>query len=285
MFKKILCPIDFSPGSQLALQRAAWLAKGSNAELVLAHACYVPPFIYAEEYPMPIDTVARMTEDAKRSLAESHAEAIRLGAPNVSTRFLEGIPWDNIVRVAADPTFDLIVIGTQGRTGFKRLLLGSVAEKVVRHASCSVLVARGEATAFEHVLCATDFSTEARIAMTQAAALATGSITLFHAIELPVSYSGEPSVPGFLDDVDKRSAELLTTWTGELAAKTKATVSHRARIGSPAQQALAILDDRTYDLAVVGSHGRTGIRRILLGSVAENIVRHAPCSVLVSRSR
>jgi nucleotide-binding universal stress UspA family protein len=86
--------------------------------------------------------------------------------------------------------------------------------------------------------------------------------------------------------LDRRSAELLDQWASQLRGKISVPVTTTARIGWPGAEILAALDrDSTVDLVVMGSHGRTGIKRVLLGSVAEKIVRHARCPVLVARRR
>jgi nucleotide-binding universal stress UspA family protein len=286
MAAKILCPVDFSPGSQQALRVAARLARDRRAELVLAHVWHVPPLAYSGEYPLPAEAFMRMNAHAKASLSEAHEQASSLGAQEVSTLFLTGLPWAQIVEASGDPVFDLIVVGTHGRTGLSRFLLGSVAEKVVRHAPCSVLVARGEPAAFQHVLCAVDFSQASRAATQRAGELAGESIDLLHSVEPPPWYAVEPQFEGFLEDLDRRGAHVLREWAAELATKTRVPVASIVRVGQAAAQVVGVLDrDLRYDLLVVGSHGRTGIKRVLLGSVAEQLVRHARCSVLVARQR
>ena len=290
-FTKILCPTDFSPGAHPALRLGARLAAGSGAELVVAHVWHTPAFAFGGGDPFPAEAIARMVKDREHQLAAATDLAAKAGAPRVTSRFLTGTPWDEIVKAAqADPAIDLIVTGTHGRTGVVRMLLGSVTERVIRHAPCSVLAARPTQDAgFHHVLCPVDFSDTARLAVDRAAELAAAGgagIVLLHVIELPIAYNGEPSVTPFLDDIERRTQEVLAAWAAELITKVKVPVRTELRIGNPALQALSMLDhDPTIDLVVVGSHGRTGIRRALLGSVAETIVRHATRPVLVARPR
>jgi len=101
-----------------------------------------------------------------------------------------------------------------------------------------------------------------------------------------VAFSGAPLGADFLRDLDKHAAARLDEWVRELGGKASVPLTAQSRIGRPGTQTLAVLDaDRSFDLVVMGSHGRTGIRRILLGSVAEQVVRHANVSVLVARRR
>ena len=287
-FRKILCPIDFSPGSQQAMQAAVRLVIEHDAELVLVHAWYLPPVALGGELTLSAELMQQLSDDAQRGLDDAVREANSLGAKRVMPRLLSGVPWAAIIK-AAEHDIDLIVVGTHGRTGLARILIGSVAEKVIRHAPCPVLVVRPDGTPgpFTHVLCPVDFSASARQATELAVQLVQpggAGITLLHVIEVPVAYSGEIRDPGFYRELDKRSTALLEEWGAELRTKTAVPVSIRCRIGHPGAQTLAALDgDRTFDLVVMGSHGRTGIARALLGSVAEKVVRHASCPVLVAR--
>ena len=204
---------------------------------------------------------------------------------------MDGVPWHSIVEtVEHDPDVDLVVVGTHGRTGIPRVLLGSVAERVVRHAPCSVLVTRrtGDTTPFAHILVPIDFSEPSRLAVERATELAAvdgAGILLLHSVELPAYYDSELGTE-LLASIEKGGATQLATSADELRAKTTVPVTSVLRHGSPGASSVNVLEeDPTFDLVVVGSHGRTGFKRALLGSVAEKIVRHAPCSVLVARAR
>lgn len=291
-FHKILCPIDFSPGAQLAMRVAVRIAAAHEAELVLANVWYLPSFAYAADSTVPSEAIQLMIDDSERGLAQARREAEALGARRVTTTLVTGLPWDQLVGLLrGDPAYDLVVMGTRGRTGLARVLLGSVTEQVVRHAPCPVLTVRDQrdAGAFRHVLCPVDFSDDARRAVDLAAALAApdgAGIALLHAVELPVSYSGEPLLPGLIEDLDRRAAASLEQWAAELRARVAVPVATHSRIGRPGAQILAALDrDPSFDLVVMGSHGRTGVRRLVLGSVAEQVIRHASAPVLVARSR
>ncbi|HEX7837412.1 MAG TPA: universal stress protein [Kofleriaceae bacterium] len=291
-FHKILCPIDFSAGSQYALRTAARIAAASEAELVVANVWYMPPMAYAGDAPVPADAVQFLVDDSKRGLAQAERDASSLGARRVTTALLSGVPWEQLVALLGrDETFDLVVMGTHGRTGLSRILLGSVAEQVVRHAPCPVLTVRdrGEAGTFQHVLCPVDFSDSSRRAVELAGSIAApggAGIALLHVLELPVAYSGELKIPGLVEDLDRRAAGMLERWAAELRAKVSVPVVARSRIGRPGAQILAAQDgDPSFDLVVMGGHGRTGLPRLLLGSVAEQVIRHASCPVLVARSR
>lgn len=289
-FRKILCPVDFSPGSEQALRTAALLAKRNDAELVVAHTWYVPPLAYAgEAWMLAPDLVDTMVEEDTRGLEAALATARGLGARATSV-MQNGVPSDRILTLLEeDPSFDLVVVGTHGRTGLARVVLGSVAEQVVRRSPCSVLAARPQAgdRPFHTVLCPIDFSDSSRDAIELANGFGTegSELTLMHAIELPTSYGQEPTLMHTVAELDRTTTAALERWA-EAARKTAhgpvTAVTRRGRAGA---QILGMLEEGTFDLVVMGTHGRTGIRRALLGSVAEKVVRHAPCSVLVARKR
>jgi nucleotide-binding universal stress UspA family protein len=144
-FTKIVCPVDFSPCSREALRVAAELARDASAPLVLAHV-WEPPRWATGEIQLAPGIVQDLVDAEEAELARWKVTARQLGAREVAVRFLTGVPWDEIVTLAqSDPGIDLVVMGTHGRTGIKHVLLGSVAEKVVRHAPCAVLVVRARA--------------------------------------------------------------------------------------------------------------------------------------------
>jgi nucleotide-binding universal stress UspA family protein len=286
-FHKILCPIDFSPGSKAAVRTAIRIANDHDAELVLVHALHLPA---AAE--LGASLMGELAVEAEQFLVDAVREAERLGGKRVSSRLLEGVPWSAIVTLLEDdPSYDLAILGTHGRTGIPRVFLGSVTEKVLRHAPCSVLAVRpgNEATPYAHVMCPIDFSVDAEHATQIAARLVepTGRITLVHVTELPVAYFGDRPVTDVVRDLEARSSELSEKAAVLLRQKVTQPVTAKTREGRfPGAQLLHEIDeDRSIDLVVMGSHGRTGISRALLGSVAEKIVRHARCPVLVARRR
>ena len=291
-FGKILCPIDFSPGSRTAMRVAVRIANRGDRELVLAHAWYLPPAAFAGEYVFPPTITEQMLTDVQHGLDVTLRDAVSLGAKRVSGMLLQGVPWHELVTLLEnDPEFGLVVMGTQGRTGLERVLMGSVAEQVVRHAPCSVMAVHPghEDRPFTHALCPIDFSDSSRHAFDLAAALVEPGgkgITLLRVLELPVTYSGESPRADLVGELDRRSGSQLAAWADELRGRCTVPVTTRSQVGRPGAQILAVLaDDPTFDLVAMGSHGRTGIKRLLLGSVTEKVVRHARRPVLVARRR
>jgi nucleotide-binding universal stress UspA family protein len=141
--KKILCPVDYSECSREALRVAVDLARAMQATLVLAHVWETPLWTTGYDVDVPTEVSVELRNAAQANLARWQEEARRLGAAEVATRFLVGTTWDEIVTAAdQDRAIGMIVMGTHGHTGLKHALIGSVAERVVRHAPCPVLVVR-----------------------------------------------------------------------------------------------------------------------------------------------
>ncbi len=263
------------------------IANEHGAELVLAHALYLVP----ASANINQSLVREIEKEAEHALEVARTSVAALTA-KVSSRFLSGVPWSSVVALAErDLDIDLIVVGTQGRTRVSRFLLGSVSEKLIRHAPCSVLVVRpgSQPTPFAHVTCPIDFSidTEQATALASALVAPAGGITLIHVTEIPVSYVGEHPLSDLVREIEDQAKRLLDHTAAELRQQVAVPVVTKLVDGRfPGARLLDLIEsDPTIDLVIMGSHGRTGIRRALLGSVAEKIVRHAAIPVLVARSR
>jgi nucleotide-binding universal stress UspA family protein len=143
MDPRILCATDFSESAREAMHVAADLARQSNALLELVQVEDRPLWTKEPFVHLPGDVRQASLDAAARELEAWRDDAERRAGGKVVARTTSGVPWEAIVAVAdADPTIQTIVVGTHGRKGLSRALLGSVAERVARHAPCSVLVVR-----------------------------------------------------------------------------------------------------------------------------------------------
>ena len=143
--KKILVPVDFSMHTAQAVQFAADLSRRYEAPLELLHV--LEPTVYAlpAAYVLPTpEQSTHIMEGLRTQLSSTELDAVRAGAWSVSSTLVQGSPIGEILRIAKEAQFDLIVMGTHGRTGIKHVLLGSVAENVARTASCPVLIVRAD---------------------------------------------------------------------------------------------------------------------------------------------
>lgn len=139
LFNKILLPTDFSDHANEALRYATQLAQTHAASLCLVHAYDLVPFALPEGPILDPRQAETMRIAVQQQLDRMRREAEAQGLTRVETQLLQGPAASEIVRLASDQGFDLVVMGTHGRTGLSHLLLGSVTEKVVRRAPCPVL--------------------------------------------------------------------------------------------------------------------------------------------------
>jgi nucleotide-binding universal stress UspA family protein len=139
--KVILVATDFSEDAKKAVAEAVQLAKVLDARLYLMHAWQVPTTSWEGGWAMPQDVFVQVEANARTALQDA-VDAVRPQYPSVQDMFVQGDPREAILSTANTVHADLIVLGTHGRRGVSRLLLGSVAESVVRHATCSVLISR-----------------------------------------------------------------------------------------------------------------------------------------------
>jgi nucleotide-binding universal stress UspA family protein len=201
-----------------------------------------------------------------------------------------GPPDEVLAGAAADHGAELIVVGTHGATGITRFLLGSVASSTIRHAACDVLVVRGTGkTLYKRPLVATDFTPISSKAIAHAAELCApvDPIAVLHAWQLPAGSWGATLLGAarfpwstVRDAVLSAARSQADKLVAEHAALGR-TLDIELQQGPATQVITHVAEKHNHDLIVVGAHGHRGVRRLLLGSVAESTVRHAPCSVLV----
>ncbi len=291
--QRILVPVDFSADADQAVADAIEIARGADAGIDLLHVWRRPIQVGLPEAGfIPIGAL-----DAIRKADEErlHAQAVSIREQGVrcDTHLIEGIAWHEIVDAVASFDVDLIVVGTRGRTGLKHLAMGSVAERVIRHATCPVLTVKADASRGgirpEVVVVPTDFSPTARRALKLAeqiaAAMGPSRLILAHAYYVPVELEvlagaeGSSSDGLLLGRISEAATAELERMLEELQ-EAGVSVEYVARHGAPDHVIADIVRENAADLIVMGTHGRTGVSRVLLGSVAEHVVRLAPCPVL-----
>jgi nucleotide-binding universal stress UspA family protein len=297
---RILTPIDFSDHARHALSYAAALARWYGAKVTALHvlvnhpAVNVIPTLPTASIPMHSirAQVAAHAREFVRTAAGSEA-AIELAveeAPEVASE---------ILAQAAARRADLIVMATHGASGLERLLVGSIAERVLRKATiCPVMVvppraaeARVPPVAFRNILCPIDFSTGSLDALVYAISLAEESdahLTLLHAIEMPPVLFDTPT-PGLdLEALRVRTeAEAMRRLQALVPDSMRefSTVETAVAEGRASQAILRVAEERHTDLIVMGVHGRGVIDLKLFGSNTNHVVRAAACPVLMVRAR
>ncbi len=281
----ILVAFDQTPGADAALDEAAYLASALGAPLELVYV-WQPPL---DLTPLEVGVPRPSTEEMEAA-AEDRARRLRdRGVPSVRHRVEFGDPAKRLAVLGGSGRYRMVAVGTHGRTGFARLALGSIAEQVVRGAVCPVLTVRrterpavGEAPArTKRILVATDFSPAAGAAVERAVELAKklgASIELLHAWEPPPLIDGPGVLAAWVYD-DSAARAALEEQKREVE-KRGVAVTARFEPGVAVDRILHAAVERRPDLLLLGTHGRSGIRRLMLGSVAERVVRRAPCPVL-----
>ena len=293
MTQRILVALDLSDSSLAALKSARALAVERGATLAVVHVAThysdIQPF-FPQNYGPQLASQMELERLARESIEREIAQVE--GTSDVERFFEIGTPYAEIVRRAETWNADLIVVGSHGRTGVSRALLGSVAEHVVRLAHCPVLVSRplrGSGV----VMAATDLSDPSLPAVAAAADEARrrgASLTVVHAMERSLAAYGAPAaalfgstVPVPSPDEQRQVREWLVTVLGDAIRGLGAEGEPLVVEGGVVPSVVRAVEERRADLLVIGTHGRTGLSRLLLGSVAEKLVRLVDCSVLVAR--
>jgi nucleotide-binding universal stress UspA family protein len=291
-FERILCPIDFSDISQHALAHAAALARWYDARLTLLH---VFPNMPAIDLP-PVVLDERDRERLMAHMREAGAAVAPEARIDCQLRET-GLVHDAIVTQAEAMHADMLVLGTHGRSGFQRLFLGSVTEKVIRKVQCPTLVvpprapdiAPDAAVEFHRILCATDFSESSLTALRYAINLAEeadGQLTLLHATEVPPVLTQKVSVSDdalsrVRDAVDDTRRALENLVPDE--ARTYCTVDTAMVQGRAYREILRQAAEKKSDLIVMGVHGRGALDLLLFGSTTHHVIRASTCPVLIVR--
>ena len=281
--------------SRQAIAFAAWSGAGITALHIAA-----PADLPSDDVSPPIVSQRReaLVAAARGWMRTQFAEAFETGT-KVDLEVQSGSAADEILQRAADLPADLIVLGTHGASGFTRMVLGSVTEKVLRLARCPVLTVPPHGIAvsrlpFKRILCGIDFSDSSLSALEYALTVALGSratLTLAHVLEWPWH---EPPSPAF-DQLPAAEAEALRTYRQrrehEALARLQALLPEtlreqcRAQVvhGRPYTELLRLAAEDQADLIVLGVHGRNVVDTALFGSTANQAVRQATCPVLTVR--
>jgi nucleotide-binding universal stress UspA family protein len=280
---RIVCPVDFSPFSARALEHALRVARVLGARLLVLHV--VPPLPSLREGSgFPFVDAPEEIARAQRATAEDELQ--RLCAPfsghgvPLETRVEEGDPARSIRAFAQNWPADLLVMGTHGRGGFERFVLGSVAEKVIRSAPCAVLAVPRDsrepdaAPGFHRIVCGLDLTDTSAHTLRTALALAaenTARLTILHVLEgLPAG--AIPRFPVALPDLGPLRRDLVAGAHEALRlmvpqdAGRLCSLDLRVESGTPWRELVRLAEETKADLVVVGAHARRGGGNSYLGA-------------------
>jgi nucleotide-binding universal stress UspA family protein len=289
--RDIVVPTDFSDCAEAAVARAVALAKLDDAAVHLLHAVGMPIVSGSFEVSVPGAIWEGLRRGAEERLEETRKAVEAAGLATVTAEVSDGMdPARATQRAVEAHDADLVVMGTHGYGGLKRAVLGSVAERTIRSATCPVLAVKGEAAAaagsFASLLVALDFSAHSDLALDAAASLASrfgAALHVVHALELPqayVPYAWSAALGVELDQSIRDAAdEQLAAVEERLKQAGLSPTTHRPA-GRAREVIPAVAEEIGCDLIVMGTRGNTGLSHLLLGSVAERTLREADCSVL-----
>ncbi|MFC6976916.1 universal stress protein [Halomicroarcula sp. GCM10025709] len=272
MFRTILVPTDGSAGARRAFAHAVALAERYRADV---HTLAV------DSADGGVDTTARLASTVEA--ADTTAD--------VTQADRTGVAHEEILDYAEAVGADLLVLGTHGRTGVRRYLLGSVTEKVVRLSDVPVLTVRAGDDArvrfpYQNVLVPTDGSEQAAAAVDPATDIAATCEAHLHAVSVVDTRAmGTVTRPDvLLDQLKSQARSAVDAVAREASHGGVDSVRTAVQEGLPYRALLAYVDEFDIDLVVMGTHGRRGVDRYLLGSVTEKLVRTAPAPVLSVRA-
>lgn len=279
---QLIVGTDFSTQSDTAIRHSMEIARSTGAALRVVHVVETPGDGEALQ-----PAVEHWHINDQDQLARQ-IESCAVGDVDVAQEIVDAPSVAEGLQASVDAhRADLVIVGSTGLTGIKQTLLGSTAQKVLRTVLVHIMVARGEmppASGYGRILIPTDFSLPAQKALELAVALAApdAQFDLVHFWRIPEATHADEYSELVIDtvatSVKERGQKLLESFQEHARNVTFSSVQ-----ASPERGIVEKLEDGDYDLVVVGSYGRSKLRRWLLGSVAEYIARVAPCPVAVAR--
>ena len=297
-FKKILCATDFSDFSNHTVSYGVALAKEFEAGLIICHVIDLSSVaIYGEFQLDPIGQQNRIMEDANAQLEELTGDQPVAWEPLITV----GKPADEISRAVEEKGIDLVITATRGRSGFKRLILGSITERLMRTLTCPLLVVHIPEREFANspqpeielkkILVGCDFSQDSGQAFDHGLSLAQefqAELHLAHVIEPPFQ-------PNLLAETITVTGEVPQNQQNFLIQKLKDMVPEDAANwctpqisileGQPYEELVKYADTRDIDIIVLGVRGHGLVKTLFLGSTTDRVIRNSPCPVLSVSSK
>lgn len=283
MFDTILVPTDGSECAEVALEYAEDLASRYDATI---HVLCVVDSRTLENAPHYDEVKKERTDIAERTCNQFSESDLA-----VERAVRTDVPHTAILKYAAEQDIDLIAMGTHGRTGVERYLLGSVTEKVVRLSDTPVLTVRAEADGgvtypYSDILIPTDGSEQAAAAIDVGVDITSTYDARLHALSVidTMSLGVDVEATDIFEVLDGAARTAVESVENRATRASISVVETAVKYGHPYREIHSYTDANDIDLIVMGTHGRSGLERYLLGSVTEKIVRTSPVPVLTVRS-
>lgn len=292
---KVMCAIDGSRHSVWAMEWAARLCEPRKSSLLLVHAVDMAPFtplptLDRKERASLVKVLETSLEGAARLLESAEKKAMTAWG-SVKARLLRGSPAEAISRAAQREGVDLLAVGSRGMSEFQPMLIGSVSRKLLMRAPCPVLVVKRPLRTLGRVVLGTDGSRESWDALSLLRQFPAGfrREVLVVAVVPPLPLSGSQEQTSAASPA-RRVRRMLESEARALVSRAAGTLKHagfsaeeHVAFGHPAAEIVNAVSSNRAGLAVVGSRSGRNRTEYLLGSVADAVVKHASCSVLVSR--
>jgi nucleotide-binding universal stress UspA family protein len=267
--EKLMVATDGSEYSENAIREAINLAKVCSGNLIA---------VSVVKANLEFDSVLPQFVEKAEEEAIKHLESVKVQATKEGVKCTTLVsrseePYEDIVRHASKNKVDMIIMGTHGKTEMKRLMMGSVTALVIGHASCNILVLPLNAKVeCRNVLIATDGSKYSEAAASEALGIAKRCGSSLILISVASSDAEIASAAGNVKKI-----------TG-MAEKENIHVEGIAVKGKPYEAIIVTAKQKGTDLIIMGSHGRTGLERLLMGSVTERVIGHSEAAVLVVKA-
>ncbi len=286
---KILLSTDGSKFSEGAVREAVRLAKKCSSSLSVLSVLDTN-FEFEALAPQIIE---RLEKETRQNLEAVHSRASKEGIECKTVVRKGGETYKEIVDEAARSKSSMIVMGRRGRTGLTRLMMGSVTARVIGHAPCNVLVVPQAASVeFSNIVVATDGSKYSAAAASEAIGLAKRNGSVLTIVSVVPSEIATPTDINFtvsqrelIAEKEMQGAEKNAKMVKEAAQKEGVNARAFVMSGRPAEAIIQTAQEKKADLIVLGSHGRTGVEKLLMGSVAERVIVMSPCAVLVVKAK
>lgn len=286
MFKKIIVPLDGSENSEAVVPFAAEIASTSGGELIFVTAVQQ---VGVWDSTMSLQVLDRETKVAREYLDKFAAKMTEAGS-KVTTKLVEGDAADAVLKAADETGADLLAITTKGRSGIARWLFGSVATRLVEHAKIPILVLHpkeGEdkgapGPVVKKILVPLDGSEVAQsiLPVVEDFAKAMGAeIVLFNAVAPLAAYpgfetAGAAAIGEVVADLQEQAQKTMARIAGEVQARG-VKASYVVALETAVDGAIRAADDLNVDLIAIATHGRSGVGRVVLGSVADGVIRRS----------
>ncbi|MFC6723602.1 universal stress protein [Halobium palmae] len=288
MYENILLPFDGSEGASEVLHHASEIAHWADATI---HVLYVADTTRDSVTVVRGETVDTLEQEGEE-IVEEAAKTLDTLAVSYETDVVQGNPAPTIVEYAERYDLDLVVMPTHGREGVSRYLIGSVSEKVVRLSSVPVLTVRMQPDEtlvfpYENVLIPTDGSAAATYAADHLLELAAALDATVHVLSVVDDTSLGLDVRSEVSgkDLEETATDAVDTVVSKAEARGVTKTVRHVEYGSPVEEILGSIESNVIHAVGMGTTGRRGTDRILLGSVAEKTVRSAPVPVMTLTKR